>query len=52
MSGLADLMFYLEQTINQGQSHQDSLLSNQPEDVKDEWEGDADAVERFLKKTR
>ncbi len=32
--GLADLMFYLEQTINQGKSHQDSLLPDEPKDVR------------------
>ena len=44
---LADLMFYLEQTLNQGKRHQDSFLSDQPKEVQDMWEDSANSMERF-----
>ena len=48
MNSLARLMYLLEMTINQGKLPSDSLLENQAVEVQNEWQGYAEAVNRFL----
>lgn len=44
---LANLMYFLEMTINQNKSPNESLLSNQPQEVQKEWLEVANSVERL-----
>lgn len=52
ITNLARTMYTLEMLINRDGKGDDLLLENQPEEVQVEWQKDADAVERFLERSK